>query len=166
MSWHAIDPRVLIRHGVGAYKPISTGMSSWVFPASVSDRGFTLDQITKASFLSELYQNEFFLFLHYFGSRRFSAVNHLFGCYTVHRGVRSFCAPLKRPDKHNAHEVAEAVIDEIYTGCFCPVVDKKDCGFMMSCLKKKKPIQSTLIGFISFADYSNMRPAHSILIVQ
>lgn len=75
----------------------------------------------------------------------FSALNHLINCCTVHRGACSFCAPLKLPDKHNALEIAEAMIDETDTGCFHTGVGT-DLNFMMNYLKN-----ATFIGFIASA---------------
>lgn len=56
----------------------------------------------------------------------FSALNDLINSCSVHGGVCSFCAPLKLPDKHNALEIAEAMIDETDTGSVHTGAGKKD----------------------------------------
>lgn len=95
MSYHAIDPHILIWHGLGAYKPISTGMSCFS------------PSLTKASRWIGLLRLHFSMSHHTWTSYSpppyfilvFSALNHLISCCAVHRGVYSFSAALKLSDK-------------------------------------------------------------------
>lgn len=122
------DRPTLIRRGLGAYEPISTDMSySFIYL-------FSACPWQKASEVSDYYSLIFqrvaipglpgchwLYFIHVL-----LALNDLISCRTVHGGVCSFCAPLKLPDKHNALEIAVAVIDETDTGCFHTGVGKGD----------------------------------------